>query len=97
VSERVLCQIICAYRIFLPYVGIVVSSRENARFRNGITRIAATKVSAGVSTGIGDHEERYTGKAAAEKGDAQFEISDTRSLRSMYGDLSPRGSAAGDE
>ena len=91
VSERVLCQIICAYRIFLPYVGIVVSSRENARFRNGITRIAATKVSAGVSTGIGDHEERYTGKAAAEKGDAQFEISDTRSLRSMYGDLSREG------
>ena len=44
-----------------------------------------------MSTGIGDHEERYTGKAAAEKGDAQFEISDTRSLRSMYGDLSREG------
>ena len=47
VGERQLCQILCAYRIFLPFVGITVSSRESADFRNGIVRIAATKVSAG--------------------------------------------------
>ena len=35
------------------------ASRESARFRDGIVKIAATKVSAGVSTGIGDHEEKY--------------------------------------
>ncbi|MGN1084933.1 MAG: 2-iminoacetate synthase ThiH, partial [Lachnospiraceae bacterium] len=62
VGEKQLCQIICAYRIFLPFVGITVSSRESAAFRNGIVKIAATKVSAGVSTGIGDHESKYTGK-----------------------------------
>ncbi|MCR5836205.1 MAG: 2-iminoacetate synthase ThiH [Lachnospiraceae bacterium] len=60
VHEKQLCQIICAYRIFLPYVGITVSSRESARFRDGIVKIAATKVSAGVSTGIGDHEAKYS-------------------------------------
>ena len=65
-GERQLCQIICAYRIFLPFVGITVSSRESARFRNGIVKIAATKVSAGVSTGIGDHETKYTGKESDE-------------------------------
>ena len=62
VGEKQLCQILCAYRIFLPYVGITVSSRESATFRNGIAKICATKISAGVSTGIGDHEEKYTGK-----------------------------------
>ncbi len=46
-----------------PFAGITVSSRESARFRDGIVKIAATKVSAGVSTGIGDHEEKYTGKS----------------------------------
>ncbi|MBQ4606603.1 MAG: 2-iminoacetate synthase ThiH, partial [Clostridia bacterium] len=51
VGEKQLCQVLCAYRIFLPFVGITVSSRESARFRNGIVKIAATKVSAGVSTG----------------------------------------------
>ena len=62
VHEKQLCQMICAYRIFLPFVGITVSSRESAAFRNGIVKIAATKVSAGVSTGIGDHESKYSGK-----------------------------------
>lgn len=59
VHENVLCQILCAYRLFLPFAAITVSSREEARFRDGIIRIAATKISAGVSTGIGDHKEKY--------------------------------------
>ncbi len=92
VHERQLCQILCAYRIFLPYVGITVSSRESASFRNGIVKIAATKVSAGVSTGIGDHESKYTGKEAeGEHGDEQFEISDGRSLFTMYSDIEREG------
>ena len=81
VGEKELCQVLCAYRIFLPFAGITVSSRESAAFRNGITKICATKVSAGVSTGIGDHEEKYEGKE-----DADEEMS---SLRSMTDVLSP--------
>jgi len=92
VGETQLCQVICAYRIFLPFVGITVSSRESASFRNGIVKIAATKVSAGVSTGIGDHESKYTGKEDnAAKGDEQFEIDDDRSLDTMYRDMSGEG------
>ena len=91
VGERQLCQILCAYRIFLPFAGITVSSRESASFRNGIVKIAATKISAGVSTGIGDHESKYTGKENSEEGDAQFEIADNRSLAQMYRDMKAEG------
>ena len=92
VHEKQLCQIICAYRIFLPYVGITVSSRESASFRNGIVKIAATKVSAGVSTGIGDHESKYSGKDdGTETGDEQFEINDGRSFETMYEDITEEG------
>ncbi|MEE3470096.1 MAG: 2-iminoacetate synthase ThiH [Butyrivibrio hungatei] len=92
VGERQLCQILCAYRIFLPFCGITVSSRETAEFRNGIVKIAATKVSAGVSTGIGDHEQKYSGKEKGEEaGDEQFEISDGRSLHRMYEDIESEG------
>ena len=92
VHEKQLCQIICAYRIFLPFVGITVSSRESAEFRNGIVKIAATKVSAGVSTGIGDHESKYSGKESDEvQGDEQFEIDDNRSLDKMYKDIADEG------
>ena len=92
VHEKQLCQILCAYRIFLPFAGITVSSRESADFRNGIVKIAATKVSAGVSTGIGDHESKYSGKTScSEQGDEQFEINDNRSLEHMYSDIESEG------
>ena len=91
VGERELCQVLCAYRIFLPFVGITVSSRESAEFRNGIAKICATKVSAGVSTGIGDHEEKYEGKDAENGGDEQFEINDARSFEKMYADMEEGG------
>ena len=92
VGESELCQVLCAYRIFLPYVGITVSSRESAKFRNGIVKIAATKVSAGVSTGIGDHDSKYNGAETDEvQGDEQFEIDDNRSLDKMYEDMADEG------
>ena len=74
VHEKELCQILCAYRIFLPFAGITVSSREMSHFRDGIVKIAATKVSAGVSTGIGDHEEKYNkGREGAEDSEGREE------------------------
>lgn len=92
IGERELCQVLCAYRLFLPFAGITVSSRESASFRNGITKIAATKVSAGVSTGIGDHASKYGEETSSGKeGDEQFEISDARSLAKMYSDLAGEG------
>ena len=91
VHEKELCQVLCAYRIFLPFVGITVSSRESKEFRNGIVKIAATKISAGVSTGIGDHESKYSGHDDGEGGDEQFEINDGRSIDKMYADMSGEG------
>ena len=92
VHEKQLCQLLCAYRIFLPYAGITVSSRESAKFRNGIVKIAATKVSAGVSTGIGDHESKYAGKEkGGAEGDEQFEICDGRSLDAIYRTMAEEG------
>ena len=91
VGERQLCQVLCAYRIFMPFVGITVSSRESESFRNGIVKIAATKISAGVSTGIGDHENKYSGKESENAGDEQFEIADSRSFNKMYKDMTSEG------
>ena len=92
-SERQLCQILCAYRIFLPYVGITVSSRESEAFRNGIVKIAATKISAGVSTGVGDHAQKYHQETATADLTAseQFVIDDSRSLPQMYADMAADG------
>ena len=87
VDERKLTQIICAYRLFMPYASIVVSSRESASYRNAIMKIAATKVSASVCVGIGGHLEND----GSEMGDEQFEITDGRSFDQMYSDIKSMG------
>ena len=84
VGEKELLQIVCAYRLFLPYASITVSSRECARVRDNLMSIAATKISAGVSTGIGSH-------SSSGIGDEQFEIDDGRSLAEIFADLKGRG------
>lgn len=82
VHEAQLLQIVCAYRLFMPFTNITVSTRECARVRDNLMNIAATKISAGVSTGIGSHVEEIE-----DKGDEQFEISDGRNVDEVYHDL----------
>ena len=70
----------------MPFASITVSTRENARVRDNLVSIAATKISAGVSTGIGSHVE-----GIEDKGDDQFEISDGRSVDEVYHALLSNG------
>lgn len=84
VHEPQLLQVICAYRLFMPFASITISTREGARFRDNIINIAATKISAGVNVGIGGH-------IGEEKGDEQFEISDGRDVNEVYEAIESRG------
>lgn len=86
VHEAQLLQVVTAYRLFMPFASITVSTRECARVRNNLVNIAATKISAGVSTGIGSHSDE-----TADKGDEQFEISDGRTVDEVYADLEKLG------
>ncbi len=73
VSEAQLLQVAMAYRLFLPYAGQTISTRERPGFRDGIVGISATKISAGVSVGIGEH-------SGEGHGEGQFVISDPRGV-----------------
>ncbi len=85
VHERQLLQVICAYRLFMPYASITISTRENKNFRDNVIEIAATKISAGVDVGIGGHS------SGEQKGDEQFEISDGRNVHEIYEEILNRG------
>lgn len=85
VHERQLLQVMCAYRIFMPFAGLTISTRERAGFRDNVVGMCATKISAGVSTGIGSHTEEES------KGDNQFEISDDRTLDEVCADIRAKG------
>ena len=59
-SDRELVQLICAFRLFLPDVGLVLSTREPSRLRDGLIPLGITTMSAGSHTEPGG----YTGAGA---------------------------------
>ncbi len=83
VHETQLLQVMLAHRIFMPFAGMTISTRERAGFRDHVIGMAATKISAGVSVGVGGHGEN--------EGDEQFEISDPRSVEDVKASIFNRG------
>ena len=57
ISDRELAQLVCALRIMFPDVGIVLSTRETAKLRDGLVPLGVTLMSAGSHTEPGG----YTG------------------------------------
>lgn len=86
VHEPQLLQIMTAYRLFMPFANITISTREREDFRNNVIGLAATKISAGVSTGIGSHSEEVQ-----DKGDSQFEIADSRTVDEVHKAIVDKG------
>ncbi|MDR2524650.1 MAG: 2-iminoacetate synthase ThiH [Oscillospiraceae bacterium] len=84
VTEARLLQVMLAYRLFLPFAGQTVSTRERAGFRDHAVGLTATKISAGVRVGVGGH-------SAAEKGDPQFRLADERSVAEVRAALERSG------
>lgn len=84
VEDRDMVQVMLALRLFAPRLGVTVSTRENAQFRENILPLGVTKMSAGVSTEVGGHSQ--DGEKVG-----QFEISDERTVDEMCAMLRERG------
>jgi 2-iminoacetate synthase len=56
-SDRELTQLVCAFRLLLPDAGLVLSTREPAKLRDGLIPLGVTLISAGSHTEPGG----YTG------------------------------------
>ncbi|HET9417985.1 MAG TPA: 2-iminoacetate synthase ThiH [Chthoniobacterales bacterium] len=94
-TDRELAQLVCAFRITFPQVGIVLSTRERASLRDTLVSLGVTMMSAGSHTEPGgytrqggEHLHRTVrGRIVApeyqdgpdELATGQFEISDDRS------------------
>ncbi|MFH7325309.1 2-iminoacetate synthase ThiH [Desulfurivibrio sp. C05AmB] len=84
VTEKNLSQLLFALRLFDPDVGLVLSTREEARFRNGMIGLAPTRYSAGSCTIPGGY-----GDAAA--AGEQFSIGDERSIEEVASSIRSKG------
>ncbi|KAB2954555.1 2-iminoacetate synthase ThiH [Heliorestis acidaminivorans] len=76
VSDRDLVQIILAFRLFMPRLGITLSTRESASLRDNLIPLGVTKLSSGVNTAVGGHIDE-------DAQDGQFTISDERSTEEI--------------
>ena len=84
VYEPQLLQVMLAYRLFMPFASITISTRERAKFRDNVIGLVANRVSAGVKVTVGGHEDEA-------KGDEQFEISDSRDVEEVHQMIISRG------
>ena len=106
-TDRELAQLICAFRIAFPEVGIVLSTRERAALRDALAPLGVTLMSAGSHTEPGGYTHQgadelhrtVRGRIVApefENGEdmvatGQFEISDGRSPAEVADALKRRG------
>jgi 2-iminoacetate synthase len=107
INDRELAQLVCAFRITFPQVGIVLSTRERAPLRDALISLGVTMISAGSHTEPGgytrqgsEHLHRTVrGRIVPpdfqdgedELATGQFEISDERSPAEMASVLRRRG------
>lgn len=84
VSDRELAQMICALRLALPDVGIILSTREPSRIRDSMLPLGITQMSAGSITSPGG----YTHEGSSEE---QFRLEDTRSADDFANMLREKG------
>jgi len=84
VSERNLSQMIFALRIFDPDLGLYLSTREEARYRDGMIGLGPNRYSAGSCTAPG-------GYGRPNPGGEQFEVGDSRSLAEVSAAIQAKG------
>ena len=76
ISDKNIVQIITAMRLFMPRLGITISTREEAALRENLIPLGITRMSAGSTTSVGGH----TIRARKEECPGQFDICDKRSV-----------------
>ncbi|HOJ99340.1 MAG TPA: [FeFe] hydrogenase H-cluster radical SAM maturase HydG [Termitinemataceae bacterium] len=90
VSDEDFKKIVAILRIALPYVGIILSTRERAELRRELLAYGVSQISAGSRTDPGGYEETPQRKSAAGThgaAGAQFALGDTRTLEEVIFDL----------
>jgi len=85
VDERFLARIIFAFRICMPDVPLVLSTRENAKFRDGIAGVGVSKMSIASRTTVGGYREPTLSP------DGQFQVNDDRDLETFFTALRTKG------
>jgi len=83
-NDKTFLQIMLAYRLYMPMIGINISTRERAEFRDNLIGLGVTKLSAGSKTDVGGYEGKDTSTP-------QFDINDKRSVQEIVKVIKQKG------
>ena len=105
-NDRHFVQLVCAFRICFPHVGIVVSTREPANLRDALVPLGVTHMSAESQTDPGGYTGAGTDvlhmtlkgkrvevseKSSCSRATEQFTIDDKRGINDITGMLQSKG------
>lgn len=92
VSDEEFKKLVAVIRLSVPYTGMILSTREEAAFRDEVISVGISQISAGSCTGVGGYVEEYVKHHQGDKGDKpQFEVGDTRSPLEIIKSLARSG------
>ncbi len=83
VSDRDFVQMILAFRVTFPKVGIILSTRESPEIRDNLLGLGVTQISAESKTNPGGYSDNNS--------DEQFQVSDHRSLEEIIKIIQKKG------
>lgn len=75
-EDHLFKKIVALIRIFAPYAGIIISTRESQKSREEVLEIGVSQISGASSTSVGGYDH----KELPEENSAQFDVEDNRTL-----------------
>lgn len=74
VDDEMFKKLVAIIRIAVPYIGIILSTRETASMRKELIKYGVSQISAGSCTGVGGYSKKEEGETIT-----QFKLEDERS------------------
>lgn len=89
VTDEEFKKLVAVLRLAVPYAGMLLSTREDVKFREEVLALGVSQISAGSCTGVGGYSDEHSGHKSDEK--PQFEVGDHRSPKEIIGSLCASG------
>ncbi len=87
INDEQFKRVVTILRLAVPYVGIILSTRETKEMRQELIKHGVSQISAGSKTDVGGYHDEEEEEHAPD----QFELSDERSVLEIMKDLVDRG------
>ncbi|MGA7675097.1 MAG: [FeFe] hydrogenase H-cluster radical SAM maturase HydG [Rhizomicrobium sp.] len=91
VSDDAFKKLVAIIRLAVPYTGMIITTREEASFRNEILQLGISQLSGGSCTGVGGYCDEENKVDQSKQQPPQFQVNDERPLDQVIQDICKAG------